>query len=496
MKYLKQHAPAAAAAVAGFAVMSLEILGSRLVAPIVGSSILVWTNLIGVILVALALGAWLGGVISDRFPQEKVVGYMMLGAGVWSLIIVFASRYVLSLFPALPPGTAAPLISLILLAPPAFMLGAVPPALIRLSLKEVAVSGHVAGLLSATGSFGSLLGTYLTGYVLLPLYPVTELLFGIAVLLIIFAVLFAGGLLGRSTVMAATGFMFVMTPAILDRQNNIFPSAYNYVAIRDIIYRSESVRGLIINQGLHAAASSQVIEKSALEYVKGWQVMDDLVPAPKRMLALGGGGFHLVREFLARQPVATVDVVEIDPAVAKAAKQAFGMNDDPRLTLILEDARTALEKLKPGYDLIVQDTFTGDLSVPWHLLTQEVFLKYKNLLSPAGVYTANIILGGKDSGQAMKRFNQNLAATLNTTFDWTGAITLDSRLSANQPTNVLIFAGRGVRPDMENLVFLVSRYAAKSKPAELKLLTGGKAWTDNYGPADYESLAMYREANQ
>ncbi|MFH1620722.1 MAG: fused MFS/spermidine synthase [Patescibacteria group bacterium] len=494
MKYLKRQTPIIAAFVAGFAVMSLEILGSRLVAPIVGSSVLVWTNLIGVILVALATGAWVGGIIADRFHQEKVVGYMMLGAGTWSLLVVFVSRYILSLFPALPPGTAAPIISLILLAPPAFMLGAIPPALIRLSLKEVSGSGHVAGMLSATGSFGSLLGTYLTGYVLLPLYSVTELLFGIAVLLVIFALFFFSSIFRRRAVVSATGFMFIMTPVALDKQEYIFPSAYNFIEVKDINYHSEPARALIINQGLHAAASPNTLNESIFEYCRGWRAMDSLVTEPKRMLALGGGGFHVVREFLARHPEATADVVEIDPAVVFAAKKTFDINPDPRLNLIIADARTALDNLEPGYDIIVQDTFAGDLSVPWHLLTQEVFLKYKKLLAPSGIYTANIIMGGDDSGEAVKRFNRDFSTTLKTAFNWTGAVTLDNRLATNQPANVLVFAGNGQKPDMKNLATEVSRYATKSNPKELKLLDGGMIWTDDFGLADYESIAMYREA--
>jgi predicted membrane-bound spermidine synthase len=421
----------------------------------------------------------------------------LAGAGIWSVGLAVFSRLILKFFVPLPPGTASPLISLVLLAPPAFLLGAIPPAVLRLAVKDVAKSGQVAGFLSAIGTLGSLLGTYLTGYILLPRYAVTDLLYGTAAALILLALALASVATRKKLFFSAFGIGVIAVPLSSVKappQEKLFPSAYGYVVTKNIIYNGQGARALFINQGLHAAALPTSPEKSVLDYARGFSAADAVKPNPERMLTLGGGGFHVARDFITRHPSSTVDVVEIDPAVVKAAASTFGSFSDSRINLTLEDARSALPKLTPGYDLLIQDAYAGDLSVPWYLITREAFAGYRRLLKPDGVFMANIIMEDGNAGAAGKRYQADFTATIRTAFRWAVAISMMNAMDPTHPSNVIVFAGNGPEPDHALVLSAVRRELGKDRPREIQLIAGGRVWTDDLGPADYESLAMYGEA--
>jgi predicted membrane-bound spermidine synthase len=368
---------------------------------------------------------------------------------------------------------------------------------LRLTVTDVARSGRAAGFLSAIGTLGSLFGTYLTGYILLPRFPVSTLLFGIAVALVLFAAAVASDALRKRLFLSVACLGAVLVPGAVTHSvpdGTVYPSAYAYVAVKDMPFEGNDVRALVINQGIHAASLHETPETSALEYVKGFRAVDAIVPAPIRMLALGGGGFHVAREFVARHPSSTVDVVEIDPAVMKAAQDAFGPMSDPRISVVMEDARSALPKLTPGYDVLVQDTYAGDLSVPWHLLTRESFAGYGRLLKPDGVFMSNLIMTDENGGSAGIRFQADAVATAKTAFRWVFAISVWK--SSGQPMNVLLFAGNGPEPDHAAVLAAIRRETGSLWPREIQLADNGRVWTDDFGPADYESLAMYVEAGR
>lgn len=493
---MKRHAPVLAAFVSGIAVMSLELLGSRIVAPYLGSSILIWTNLIGVILVALALGAWFGGVAADRYPDTRLIGALFAFAGVWCFLLGYFAPPVMQLLAHLPYAFAAPVASFFLLAPPAFVLAAVSPAVLRLSVTDVERAGHVAGLVSATGTVGSLVGTYVTGYFLLPRASIATLLYSLGALLLISAILSIGKRV-RSGLGAAIGSSLLIVPFTVSPSaisSNDIPSAYGYVAVLEANYHGAPARMLRINTGIHAAAPIDEPQKSILTYVKALRSIDLLVATPTRMLTLGGGGFHVAGEFLARHPDADVDVVEIDPAVLKAAEEAFGVSTSSHLTIFLEDARSAIRHLRPEYDVVIADAYSGDVSVPWHLLTAEAVKDYHDLLAPNGLFAANMIFSASATSPEAKSFVARSVGTLRSSFDWVRAVTLNNGTSPTDPANTLVLAGNGLAPDMNKIVKFVQREVGEEGIAEVALPEPGEPWTDGFGTADYQSLAMYREA--
>src|SRR5262245_62594487 len=159
---------------AGIGALATEITASRLLAPYFGSSTIVWANLIGIVLAALALGYWLGGRLADRRPEPHLLGTIVLAAGVFVAVIPFAAKPFLDFtVEGLDTASAGAVVGsflavLLLCAPPVVLLGMVSPFAIRLAVSSIATAGQVAGRLYALSTAGSLLGTFLPALVLIP----------------------------------------------------------------------------------------------------------------------------------------------------------------------------------------------------------------------------------------------------------------------------------------------------------------------------------------
>lgn len=496
---LQRFVPMFAAFGSGASVMSLELLGSRIVAPYLGSSVIVWTNLIGVVLLAMALGAWLGGVIADSYPDIRLVSGALGLSGLWCLGLVLFSEVILRPLTLLPFSSAAVLASLFLLAVPACLLAAISPMVLRLFTKNVDSLGRVAGSLSAFGTLGSLFGTYVTGYVLLPQFPLHRLLLGLSIFLLITAICFFQPWPKRKKTASSLAFILLL-PSVslfpLQTSQISFPSAYADVRIVYGNFRGNDTVMLKINTGLHAVGYTSNPSDSALDYVHGFEAVDSLVPTPQRVLVLGGGGFHAVSSFQRRHPDAVIDVVEIDPAIIEAAKKYMGFVQATKTRILLDDARTSVPRLPAGYDVILSDVYGGDISTPWHVITEQALQDVSSKLSEDGVYAANLIIAAEPTTGYTKTFTKNVVATFKSVFSWIILIDTMNSSSKNMPSNVLLFAGNGKKPDASFLLKEVQKRVPKQRITEIPPMEGGMVWTDDFGNADYQSSQMYRDAFQ
>lgn len=494
---LQRSIPLLAAFGSGAAVMSLELFGSRIVAPYLGSSVLIWTNLIGVILFAMAIGAWAGGVLADRFPSIRWVAMVLGIVGFWCFGLAYFSGMILRVLSLLPYSTSALLASLVLLAPPAFLLAGISPAVLRLMARDVDSLGETAGLLSACGTIGSLFGTYVTGYVLLPRFPLHQLLLGLGFILLISAALLYQPWKKRWTAISHAALFLpglVLWP--LRPAATIYPSAYADVFTWRGEYSGKDSMILQINTGRHAVGLFEDRANSVLGYVHGMETVEAFLPTVSRALVLGGGGFHVVSSLQKRFPEASIDVVEIDPAIVEAAKADMGFVQATKTEIFLADARTAVRERNPGYDLIVSDVFSADISVPWHVLTKESLQDVSKLLAPDGMYTANLIFAAQPTDSVAIQYGKNLMATFHSAFAWTVFIDMANSPSSNIPSNVLVFAGNGKQPSVEALLQEADkRIADGARPIQIiPPMDGGMIWTDDFGNADYQSVEMYRQA--
>jgi MFS family permease len=169
---------------AGFSMMAIELLAGRVTAPYLGASLYTWTGIIAGVLAGIALGAWLGGVLADRFGGARVRRFSLLASGITVMLALVIAAMIgpwLGLHLSVP--IAMLIFALLVFVPPALCLAAIQPASIRTDLSDVEATGHIVGTLGAWNAAGSLLGTYLTGFLFIGHLPTHSVWLAIAIVL-------------------------------------------------------------------------------------------------------------------------------------------------------------------------------------------------------------------------------------------------------------------------------------------------------------------------
>ncbi len=409
--------------VAGAVSLAVELSASRLLAPYFGTSLFVWANLIGLVLLYLTIGYYLGGRIADRYPQPIVLYGMTAAASLlvglipvisqpilsWSLS-AFAS-YSISVF----YGSLASV--LLLFALPMILLGCVSPYAIRLSVEQIGKSGRTAGQLYAISTAGSILGTFLPVLVFIPNIGTyrTFLVFAAALLL----VSIIGLLVTRTPSSSPTDtpknerragktllsllLILPLALSLLGLHGPIKPSsgakgsvllteresAYNYI---QVVHTGDETQ-LILNEGLgvHSIYNpNQVLTHGPWDYF----LVAPYFNAPPFTMSqfhnaciIGLGAGTIPRELSAIYGNIPVDGVEIDGEIVKLGQQYFHMNE-PNLHVIVQDGRYFLRTTSQHYDLIGIDAYQQPY-VPFQLTTAEYFREVRQHLSPTGVVVAN-----------------------------------------------------------------------------------------------------------
>ncbi|MFA5021606.1 MAG: fused MFS/spermidine synthase [Patescibacteria group bacterium] len=385
--------------IAGAVVMVLEMIGSRILAPYLGTSIFVWASLIGVILGALTLGYYLGGKFSNKNPQLAFLTRVLLLAGISILFITIVKEPVLNYCLKLGVKIGSLIATLTLFTLPSIILGMVSPYAIRLKIENIEKSGGVAGNLYALSTIGSIFGTFLSGFYLIPTFGSTQILFGLSLILILTS------LLGGKKIIKVTCLLLVFTTwfviqAIPSPYAFEADSAYNHITVKDGLYGPNKlpIRLLYLATETHSIAyknSNQLFSTYQSLYH-----LDSLFnPNIKKALTLGGGAYLGPMDFLRRYPNAEMTVVEIDPKVTQVAKDYFGLKDDARLKIIHEDGRIFLNQNQEKYDVIYGDAYASYYSIPFQLTTKEAIQKIYNSLNDDGILVLNVIssLTGKKS---------------------------------------------------------------------------------------------------
>jgi len=380
--------------VTGAAVLLIEVVGTRIVGPVFGVSLFVWSALLVVTLGSLAIGYYAGGALADRRPEPKVLGAVVLAAAGLLAFLGVITPWVLEWTVSFGPRAGPLLAASVLFAPSLVVLGMVGPIAVRLAAVDPRSAGHGVGTIYAVSTAGSLLGTLATAFVILPAFDTEQIVVGAATLL----ALLGGVLLSRHWSSAAVAA--VLVPPILGwtAPEPSLPSGYT------ILDRAQSLYGRVevIDQAKgnvrmlradHSIIGAQFVpdRSSAFAFIHLLEAVRLLRPTAKNMLQLGLGIGSLPRTLQAFGVMA--DVVEIDPAVVRFARRYFAF--EPTGDVFQEDARTFLRRTDRRYDVVVHDTFTGG-TTPEHLLSLEVIQQIHELLRPGGVLVLNF--AGFDRG--------------------------------------------------------------------------------------------------
>jgi spermidine synthase len=421
-------------------VLVLEIAAGRLLAPYVGVSLTTYTGIIGVILAGIAVGAWLGGLAADRRPPETLVGPTLAAGGAASILSVPVVDSVGGL------GIGDDLSAIVILATvgfvlPAVVLSAVGPMIVRASLTSLDTSGALVGRLSAIATAGAISGTFLTGFVLLGLFPTRVLIVGTGGVLVVIGLATAVAL-RRGWLAALAGALAAAVlagPALAtgpcDRE-----SAYYCISVVPDPANPEG-RTLVLDRVRHAYVDLGDPLELRFRYVRWFAAAAAPVMAARSgnadVLHVGGGGLTFPRYLAASSPLSRHTVLELDPVVLATAREELGFSEGDRIRVVLGDARLSIGPLADGgFDLVVGDAF-GGLSVPWHLTTREFVAEIERVLRPGGRYVMNLI-----DGEAL-RFARAQAATLQVVFPNVALLAGGSSLAGRSGGNVVLIASAG-----------------------------------------------------
>lgn len=412
--------------VCGALVMIFEINGSRILAPYLGTSTYIWTSLIGVILAALSLGYWLGGRLADKQPHLKVLASVVFLAGGLVSISTFGKDVVLGSIAALSIGFEfkSLLAALLLFAPASVAFGFVLPFAVKIRLQTLAESGKTVGSLYALSTVGSILGTFLAGFVLIPFVGSLRTLYVIAISLFALSVLLAPFVITHRSIACHVFFVFaVFTNEMLalygwqTRRLIDVDTEYAHLSVFDANdpRTGKPIRAIVNDPHFIQSAIFLDSDDLVFEYNRFFHLASYFKPDVQRSMMIGGAGYSFPRDFLKTYPDATIDVVEIDPGMTKIAREQFRLHDDPRMKIIHSDARLYLKGVpNEVYDTIFMDAFGTLFSVPYQLTTVEAVRQMHRSLKNDGVVVANI--GGALTGDGSKFFRAELA-TFRAVFD-------------------------------------------------------------------------------
>jgi spermidine synthase len=471
--------------VVGAASLGAEIAAARLMAPFFGASTIVWANTIGVVLVALAIGYWLGGRLGDRHPHLRGLCMLVLGAAVLLSLVPFVARPFFAVsVDALDSLSAGAFVGsligvLALIAVPVILLGACSPYAIRLALPDVEHSGRIAGRLYAISTAGSLFGTMMAALVLIPFAGTQRTFLTLALALALVA---SAGLGWRSLVTPAALVALLATPGGAIKatdEGRVLYEAETALQYVRVIEQPDGDRALELNEG--QAIHSLYRPGSYLTdgYWDGMLTLPftALTEPPGRVAVLGNGAGTTSRALGHFFPKAQIDAVEIDPELTAIGRRYFHMGSRPELTVHSEDARPWLRRSTGPYDVIAVDAYRQPY-IPFYMTTREFFALARDRLSPDGVVVVNVghPSGSDDLETVVGRTMAEVFPTVvRDPFDDTNTLLAATQVPASARR---LRAAAALPPRLRPLAL---RQAERIGPR----LPGGTVYTDDRAPVEW-----------
>lgn len=485
--------------VAGMCTLAVEFTASRLLQTVYGTSNIVWANVIGLVLLSLTAGYFIGGRLADRRPEAFLFYALVSVAGFCAVFFLLLTSVVLrgaaGALAVMNVGAIAGSLLLVVLAlvVPVTLLGCLSPFAVRLAVRDVAEAGQVSGRLYAVSTLGSLLGTYLPVLLLIPVAGsrLTAVAFGSLLLLVGLVGAWRVGRTGGGSTAALLALPVLLVPVValglhggLKAQNGQLyetESAYNYIQV----IRQDDCNYLLLNEG--QAYHSFYCDGGRVPSISVWSIMlaapyfEANAQPPRSAAVVGLAAGTIPKQFTRVFGPIPIDGIELDPAVVEVGRQHFAL-DESNIRAIIGDGRYGLTGLSGPYDVITVDAYKVPY-IPWHLTTREFFTEAAARLSETGVLAINV---GRVPGD--RRLVDGVAATLLTVFPTVHAIDVPGTLNT-----ILIATRRPTTADnlMANLAALppaadpLLRDALATAAANLApIAPGGVVFTDDRAPVE------------
>jgi SAM-dependent methyltransferase len=376
------------------AVLVLEILAGRILAPYVGVSLETYTGIIGTVLAGIAVGAFVGGWLADRYDPRRVVPVLLVLGGALAIATLPVVR-VLGGSVGSAGGPEILVLTAFGFLPSATVLSAIPPAVVKLQLRDLSTTGTTVGRLSAYGTAGAIVGTFLTGFVLVAWAAVTTLVVAVGLLLVAAGIglwLF-GHRRGPAEVLGASGLaaMSLVGVATIDTPCQTQTAYYCVAVLADP--ENASGRTLVLDDLRHSYVDLDDPADLRFWYIQRLvDGIDTIAPSgPLDIVHLGAGALTIPRYVRETRPGSEQVVLEIDPDLLGVAEAELGFVPGPDVRVDIGDGRLGMAALgSDSADVVVGDAF-GSRAVPWQLATQEFVEDVHRVLRPGGLYAVNVI---------------------------------------------------------------------------------------------------------
>ena len=407
--------------------MILELIASRILSPFFGNTNLVWTSIIGIILLSSSIGNYIGGKIADSDSKEKKLKCILFLCSIYVFTIpLIQDSILISITRKISDIRVGAIIcAFALFFIPALLMGIITPMILKLKLENLETAGKISGKITAIATIGGIVGTFLGGFVLIPNIGSTYILFILAILISCLVIIVDCKIIQRSNILVIIIIVFSLvffkyyTNANEISGNEIlkgelgkvvsYDTQYGSVRIYNIISQGEPERILNIDSGYESATytNDNKVNELVFDYTKYYDLMFETDMDIKETLLIGGAGYSYPKYYISHYIDKKMDVVEIDGGITDIAKKYFFLDklmkdydieNNHRLNLITEDGRVYLNKNSKKYDAILNDAFSGEVPAKT-LTTLEAITQIKKSLNQGGLYLTNIIssLEGKDS---------------------------------------------------------------------------------------------------
>ena len=487
---------------AGAAVMIIELAGNRVLAPWFGNSLYTWTGLIGVILLSISGGYYLGGYLADKRPDYVILSHLLAASAVLTILVPLLESLLGEMVGSMDVIWGPVLATVLLFAVPGCLLASVSPFAIRLIslLSEDKSVGVSAGSIGMVATLGSVVGTFSAGFLLIPhlrlstVFLVTGLV--LATLSVIGYLLFSDRF-RRNKISAVIpvllfGMLALASQAATPQrpERTIFEQTTFYHKIRveqRPVSDGDSARFIYLDS---TKEGGRYMRESGLmpdRYQDFWMLGKLFCPHLEKGLFLGGGAFAMPQALLDAFSEARVDVVEIDPAVIEVGRRFFEVDEYPRMNPVAADARRFLRLSDARYDLIFGDAYHGVHCIPAHLVTREFFELVKSRLNEGGVYVMNIASAAEGDRAILFL---SVARTLAEVFDYQCVFLTDREHPAATQNLFIVAASHELNVESLATNDEIDPYVAASMlpahfPSDRYDPSQGKLFTDDSNPVEY-----------
>lgn len=379
----------------GAFVVSVELMGGKLLSPVFGSSLYIWTSVIGVTLLSLTIGYFIGGLLSAKPHVSRILNTLFSIAAIYAIAMPVITQLLLKTFLTMSLFKGCISMAFLLLSCPLICLGATSPIIIQLCRQDVNSAGRVAGQFYALSTIGGVINTFLLGFYIIPAYGISLPLF-VSGLVIILSTLLISQISSKSRIPFFLIFIAVTTRLFFlinkKEESAAFKDIYESEGImgqlKVVDYYSEGIlnRALLTNNSAQSIiAKTNVTALSQYNYVHFVSAVSTLKPENSTILMLGMAGGSLVYE-LQKQGF-NIDVVDIDERMFYIAERYFYFQKS-KTNLFTDDARHFIRTSKKKYDIVIIDISSSEVQ-PSYLYTTESFTEIRNILSSKGLFFIN-----------------------------------------------------------------------------------------------------------